>query len=211
MDAPRVAVVNARPETILEDVHRAMVLAGWQEHLGGADAVVMVAAGGTPRWLVAGARAVLAPAGGDLREAPAPQTGLGALLLGSLAADPRLDTGRILAAWRPPAAVGRPRRPSTRAVDPAPALLRRECPHTFVLMDATECGGTAANVLLAGADPAAIDAVAARLAGFTSELPVPCELVGDADARGVRVTPRGRFARRRETPWSRLRQEWEGR
>lgn len=212
MDRSLVTMVNARPETILDDVRRAMLLAGWADHLADAAAVVLVAGPGAPRWLSAAARAVLAPAGRDVSEAAAPVAGRGLLLLPSLSADPQAGAVRALLGWRPAERqAGRRPRVTTTVLQQLLSLQRQQCPRTFVVMDATECGGTGANVLLAGADPAAVDAAAAALCGREPALAAPFELVGDDDARSVRVTPRSRRGRRHETPWSRLRQDWEGR
>jgi hypothetical protein len=211
MDGPLVAIVNARPETIADDVRRVMILAGWAEHLAGAEEVVLVPGPGAPRWLLAAVRDVVATAARDVRESSAPLPGRGLVLLPSLAADPLAGAARALLGWRPGERTARRPRATPALLGELLSLQRQQCPRTFVVMDATECGGTGANVLLAGADPAAVDAVAARLAGRELAVPASCELVGDADARDVRVTPRTGRSRRRETPWSRLRQDWEGR
>jgi hypothetical protein len=211
MDAPLVAIVNARPETIGDDVRRVMILAGWTQHLAPAREVVLVAGSGAPRWLAAAVRDVVAAPAREVREAPAPELGHGLVLLPSLAVDPAAGAARALLGWRPKDRTGRRPRVTPTLLRGLLSLQQQQCPHTFVVMDATECGGTGANVLLAGYDPAAVDAAAAALAGRESPVPAVYELVGDADARDVRVTPRPRRGRRRETPWSRLRQDWEGR
>ncbi len=211
MDAPRVAIVNARPETIVDDVRRVMILAGWSEHLAGVPEIILVPGPGAPRWLTGATRDVVAPAAREVREASAPVAGCGLVLLPSLAADPQAGAARALLGWRQPERSARRPRVTPALLGELLSLQRQRCPRTFVVMDATECGGTGANVLLAGADPAAVDAVAARLAGREPAVPASYELVGDADAREARVTPRDRRARRRETPWSQLRRDWEGR
>ncbi len=211
MDAPLVAIVNARPETIVDDVRRVMILAGWAEHLAGAQQVVLVPGPGAARWLPVAVREVVAVAAREVRESAAPLPGCGLVLLPSLAADPQAGAARALLGWRQVERSARRRRVTPAVLGELLSLQRQQCPRTFVVMDATECGGTGANVLLAGADPAAVDAVAARLAGREPAVPASYRLAGDADAREVRVTPRAGRSRRRETPWSRLRQDWEGR
>jgi hypothetical protein len=211
MDVPLVAIVNARPETIIDDVRRVMILAGWSEHLAGAEEVVLVPGPDAARWLPAAVREVVAAAAREIRESSAPLPGRGLVLLPSLAADPLAGAARALLGWRPGERPVRRRRVTPEVLGELLSLQRQQCPRTFVVMDATECGGTGANVLIAGADPAAVDAVAARLTGREPAVPTSYELVGDADAREVRVTPRVGRNRRRETPWSRLRQDWEGR
>ncbi len=211
MDAPLVALVNARPETIVDDVRRVMILAGWSACLDGVEEIVLVPGPGAPRWLPATVRDVVSSATREVRESSAPLPGRGLVLLPSLAADPQSGAARALLGWRPTERPARRPRVTPALLGELLTLQRQRCPRTFVVMDATECGGTGANVLLAGADPAAVDAVAARLIDREPAVPSAFELVGDADACDARVMPRGGRGRRRETPWSRLRQDWEGR
>jgi hypothetical protein len=185
----RVAVVSTRPETVLEDYARTLRLAGLDlpdESSGDRPrglAPLRPAGDGIgqacPPWQLDAMRRWLGAGADDVR----PTAGRPVVLLGRLWAHPRrglLGTCAAAAVFHPESD-----RREDAGSDPAQLLVAwRAMGQPFgAVMDATVCADgpfgagrrarpVAAHLLLAGRDPVAVDAVAARLAGLRS-LPEP--------------------------------------
>lgn len=190
--ATPVAIVRTRPETVRDDVRRGLSMAGFAPV---PEATAVLGEGAAPWHLAAG----LAAARGDASAAPASRLSSDircALLLTRVGLDSALGLDGCLAALARLGGGARGRRedPVAHTLASGSSWLA-DGPEFAFLVDATLVPGRprpgaplrARNLLLAGRDPVALDAVAARLCGV-APLSVPLLARAEADGLG-RIHP----------------------